>query len=127
MVPSVFNFEHLSVYQKSLTLTKSIYLLTQTWPKEHLFGITDQLRRASYSISLNIAEGSSRTQKDFRHYLTMARGSAFECIPLIQLARSLDLLTEKQWQIFYNEIVSIAQMVSKLKSSVRIRSNESTK
>ncbi len=118
MKETPFRFEELEVYQKALSFSQNIYVITQTWPKEHLFGLTDQLRRASLSISLNIAEGYSRSRKDFRHFLTIARGSCFECIPLLQLTVSLNLLTQSNQEKYYNELRSISQMVSKLRSSL---------
>lgn len=116
---TAFNFESLIVYQRAVTFSTTIYRKTQIWPREHLFGITDQLRRASLSISLNIAEGSSRTTKDFKHFLSVSRGSCFECVPILTLAHSLQLLTADEKQMFYNEIKEIAQMLSKLRSSLK--------
>ncbi len=114
-----FNFEQLHVYQRSLTFSQTIYTLTQTLPREHLFGLTDQLRRAALSIPLNIAEGSSRTKKDFRHFLLIARGSCFECVPLFHIAESFKLITAKQNELFYNELLSISQMISALATSLK--------
>src|SRR3989338_3371780 len=110
-----FNFETLTVYQRSLSFSENIYRITQKWPREHLFGVTDQMRRASVSIPLNIAEGSSRTKKDFRHFLIIARGSCFECVQIIKIVQSLGLLTPKDAELFYNEILEISQMLSGLR------------
>jgi four helix bundle protein len=118
MQKGIFRFEDLTVYQRSLRFSLQIYSLTQTWPHEHLFGITDQLRRASLSISLNIAEGYSRSRKDFRHFLTLSRGSCYECVPLIQLAESLKLFSTINADMFYNELKEIAMMLSGLRSSL---------
>jgi four helix bundle protein len=74
------------------------------------------LRRASLSIVLNIAEGSSRTKKDYKHFLIIARGSCFECVPLLKLACSLNLLSSKQEKMFYNELEEIARMLSGLRN-----------
>jgi len=118
MEKSVFNFERLTVYQRALAFALNIYSRTQKWPREHLFGLTDQLRRASLSIPLNIAEGYSRSRKDFQHFLTLSRGSCFECVPIIKLAESLTLLTSKEADMFYNELEEIAKMLSGLRSSL---------
>ncbi len=118
MSNGVFNFESLIVYKRSVSFSEKIYRLTQRWPKEHLFGITDQLRRASLSIPLNIAEGSSRTRKDFRHFLIISRGSCFEIAPIIQISVSLNLLTSEEEKMLYNEVIEIAQMISGLCKSL---------
>ena len=119
MSTTYFDFENLTVYQKSVVLSKDIYKATQKWPREFLFGLTDQLRRAVLSISLNIAEGSSRTNKDFQHFLSISRGSCFECIPLIQISLELNLLTKIEYSELYNRFREIAQMLSGLRSSLR--------
>jgi four helix bundle protein len=114
----LFNFENLTVYKRSLEFSKNIYTVTQQWSKEHLFGLTNQLRRASFSIPLNIAEGSSRTKKDFSHFLIISRGSCFECIPILSIAYSLKLLTESSYKKLYNEAQELARMLSSLRSSL---------
>jgi four helix bundle protein len=126
----LFRFEQLEVYQKSLILNKSVYQLTQAWPKEFLFGLTDQLRRACLSISLNIAEGSGRPTRDFQHFLSISRGSCYECVAIIELTKSLNLTTTQEYNILYNELSLIAQMLSKLRTSIgrfTSRSNQVTK
>ena len=118
MQRTAFYFENLTVYQRALTFSLNIYTCSQKWPREHLFGITDQLRRASLSIPLNIAEGYSRSRKDFGHFLTIARGSCFECVPIIKIVQSLGLLTPKDAELFYNEILEISQMLSGLRTAL---------
>ena len=114
-----FRFEQLTVYQRSLALSTRIYTMSLKWPREHLFGITDQLRRAVLSIPLNISEGYSRTRKDFQHFLVIARGSCFECVPLIQLAEQVKLLTHDEAVLLYNELLEISLMLSGLRSSLK--------
>ena len=96
-----FEFEKLEVYKKGLIFANDIYNLTKKFPKEEQFGITSQLRRAALSISVNIAEGSGRTKKDFKHFLTMARTSAHECIPLLKLSRLQKYISEDEQRSFY--------------------------
>jgi four helix bundle protein len=115
----MLNFEKLTVYQKALDFSSSIYTATQTWPKTELFGLISQIRRAAVSISLNIAEGSSRSKKEFLHFLDIARGSCYECIRLLTLALKTQLITQIQYNSFYEEIVILTKMISGLKSSLR--------
>lgn len=111
---SDLKLENLHIYQRSIDFSFSIYSITQQWPKEHLFGITDQIRRASLSISLNIAEGYGRTRKDFQRFLLIARGSCFECLPILEIALKLELLSVIQKQKLYNEIIELTKMISSL-------------
>src|SRR5947209_5999745 len=83
-------FRDLIVWQKSKALARRIYSLTKNFPKEEVFGLTSQIRRAAVSIPANIAEGKGRgTQKDFCHFLVQARGSLFEVEALAELASDL--------------------------------------
>lgn len=114
-----FNFESLSVYQKSISLTEEIYKLTKSWSKEHLYDISSQFRRAVLSIPLNIAEGSSRTKKDNRRFLDIARGSCFEVVAIIDVALKLNLLDKLIRDKLYSQLTELSKMISGLKSSLK--------
>jgi four helix bundle protein len=115
---SEFKFQELIVYQKSTDLANEIYDVTNHWPKEHIYTIIDQLRRASLSIALNIAEGSSRTKPEFKRFLSISRGSSFECVPIIEIAYNQHLIDEKRKDKWLGELLVIAKMLSKLKTSI---------
>ncbi len=73
------NYTELVVWQKAMDLTDEIYSLTKLLPSEELYGLSSQMRRAVVSIPSNIAEGHARMkEKDFRHYLLIAKGSNAE-------------------------------------------------
>ena len=73
------NFRNLKIWQRAMKLVIAIYNLTRMLPKEEKFGLKSQMTRAAISIPSNIAEGSSRSSpKEFKHFLEMSLGSAFE-------------------------------------------------
>lgn len=76
------------------------------------------MRRASISVSLNIAEGSGGSKEEFRHFLSMARDSVYECIPLLRISSSQGFITKETEKKFYKICISLAQMVSALISSL---------
>ena|SRR3990172_265602 len=113
-----FKFENLNVYQETLALIELVYSTTKKWPKEELFGLTNQIRRAIVSIALNIAEGTSRTKKDFRHFLDLARGSVYESVAILQIAEKQGYISPQELEKLYRELIKISKMVSALKNSL---------
>lgn len=84
------SFRELAVWQRAMELTTSIYSLTQGFPREEVFGLSSQLRRAAVSVPSNIAEGHGRSSiADYRHFLWIARGSNFELQTQLEIARTL--------------------------------------
>jgi four helix bundle protein len=114
----IFQFENLHVYQEGVAFSHKIYTITKLWPSPYRFSLIDQLQRAALSIPLNIAEGSSRTKKDFQHFLTIARGSCYECVPLIQIAFEEKLITQTEFEQLRFMIVSIAKMLTALRAKI---------
>ncbi|HXF89852.1 MAG TPA: four helix bundle protein [Xanthobacteraceae bacterium] len=86
----------LRVWQQGMALTEQVYLLTRTWPKEELYGLTSQARRAAVSIPANIAEGYARQSRaSYANFLTIARGSLKELETYILLAERIGLSQPK--------------------------------
>jgi four helix bundle protein len=101
----------LLVWQKSIELCKLIYLLTDNFPKEEVYGLTSQMRRSSVSIPSNIAEGRSRgTRKDFVQFLRIALGSASELETQIEIAK----LLPKTKNLYYKEIDILLNEISRM-------------
>jgi four helix bundle protein len=86
----MYRFEKLRVYHGAVKLVKKIYLLADKLPKDEKFALIDQLKRASTSIVLNIAEGTgSRGDKEFKSFLKNALKSLYETVAAIKIAESL--------------------------------------
>ena len=82
--------EDLLVWQRAMEMTEAVYQLTKGFPKEELYGVVSQLRRAAVSVPSNIAEGRGRlTQGEFRQFLSTAQGSNFEVQTQLELSRRL--------------------------------------
>ena len=109
-----FMFENLGVYQKAIDFAEQITSLTEQFPRGYYF-LTDQLNRAALSIATNIAEGNGRfTKPDRKHFFIIARGSAQECIPLLELARRKQLVNKSTVNVLRNQLEVIAKMISGL-------------
>ena len=91
------SYRDLKAWQKGMDLVFRIYEVTRRFPKDELYGLTSQLRRAAVSIPSNIAEGKGRsTDREFALYLSHARGSAHEVETQILIARHLGYLTKSE-------------------------------
>jgi len=109
-----FMFENLEVYQKSVDLAERVINLTDEFPKGYYF-LTDQLNRASLSISTNIAEGNGRfTKKDRRNFFIIARGSVQECVPLLEIAKRKNLISDVELSEMFSQLEVISKMISGL-------------
>ncbi len=107
----MFDFEKLEVYRKAKAFNKVIYHYILT--NKQLDRTTkDQLRRASFSIMLNIAEGSSRFSKpDRRNFYVISRGSVFECIAIFDFLQEESLITEEDYKDWYCKAEELSKMI----------------
>src|SRR5262245_15094938 len=107
----MFNFEKLEVWHKSIALADNVYAVTKAFPSEERFGLTNQMRRAAVSISSNIAEGCSRGSKsEFRRYIEIAVGSAFELVSQARIARNQEWLDHESHSRIYGAALEIIRM-----------------
>ena len=107
-------FENLDVYQKAVDFIDKVTSLTEQFPRGYYF-LTDQLNRAALSIATNLAEGNGRfTKADRKHFFIISRGSAQECIPLLELARRKKLIDESKVSELRNQLEIIDKMTSGL-------------
>lgn len=113
-----FAFENLDVYKRALGFSKKILTITKEIKGQHSW--CDQLNRAATSITLNLAEGSGRWHaKDKANFYFIARGSAFECVPLIELGFELGLIAEMQKAELRGDLQAVCQMLTKLIQSLK--------
>ena len=116
-------YRKLEVYEKSYRIAVEIYRMTADFPKEERYGITDQMRRASVSIALNVAEGYARreSQEELKRFLRMAVGSAAEMQVLIDFAREFGYIREERYKEAKEAYETIGKMLNtfirKLKES----------
>jgi len=109
------DFKNLRLWQLSREFVSDIYKVTANFPNHELHSMTNQLRRASYSIPSNIAEGSGKeSQKDFKRYLSIASGSIKEIECFLILARDLDYISEGQFKELSNKLEIIGKINTKL-------------
>ncbi|REC63721.1 diversity-generating retroelement protein bAvd family protein [Chryseobacterium pennae] len=94
------NFKKLKIWQLGLELSKSTLDLTDTFPTYEKYGLKSQMDRCAISIPSNIAEGSSRTNKSFSHFLDISLGSSFELQTQILLANHRKYLSDEKSEIF---------------------------
>lgn len=113
-----FNFEKLTVYQKSLDAADWVYESTSSFPKIEIYGVTSQFRRAAVSIALNIAEGSARSKKDFRRFLDIAQGSVLECVALTEICKRRNYLEDPSVLRLRRIFSEMSKMISGLKKSI---------
>ena len=89
--------EGLQVWQEGMALAKDVYAATASFPKEEIYGLTSQMRRAAVSVPSNIAEGAARgSKKEFLQFLIIARGSLMELETQILLSRDLGFLAHHE-------------------------------
>ena len=107
-----FKFEKLIIWQKSMELGENIHLLTKDFPKEEMFNLTSQIRRASDSVALNISEGSiEQSNPEFRRFLGYAIRSLAEVVTCLHKAKRRAYISEVDFDKFYQDSYNLMNMM----------------
>lgn len=120
----IYSFEKLNVWQKAQQLAVLVYKTTNAFPKEELFGLSNQMRRSAVSVSSNIAEGTGRlSAKDKSRFTVIAYSSALELLNQTIICNQLNFISNDTYQTIRKEIDEITIMLDSLhKSQIKINS-----
>jgi four helix bundle protein len=114
------SFRNLRVWEKAHRLTLDAYASSKVFPRDEMFGLTSQMRRASASIGMNIAEGCCRKgDAEMVRFLQMAMGSASEVEYQLLLAHDLDYLHNSAYERLAGQVVEVKKMLSSLMQKVK--------
>lgn len=112
---TVRGYRDLEVWQKAMQLVTDVYALTKAFPKDELYALTNQLRRAAISVPSNIAEGRSRrSTRDFMRYASIAYGSLAEVETQLQISANLGYATETELKPLYDQTSAVSRMLNGL-------------
>jgi four helix bundle protein len=107
------DFRSLKVWGKAYQLTLEVYKVTRRFPKDELYGLTSQTRRAAASVAANIAEGCGRTgSAELSRFIQIAMGSASELEFHLLLARDLELLDTREFDSLSKQVVEVKRMLT---------------
>lgn len=115
-----FKFEKLIVWQKAIDLSALVHDLTQTFPKDELYVLTSQIKRAADSVALNIAEGSTgQSNAEFNRFLSYALRSNIEVVSCLYLAQKRNLINQESFDKIYSQCKEILAMINALRHSLK--------
>ena len=107
------SYKNLEAWKKSMLLVKEVYLLVKIFPKEELYGLTSQIKRAAVSIPANIAEGVGRNyKKDTIQFLHISRGSLYELETLLSVAEMIKILNTENFNSVSENINECARIIN---------------
>lgn len=114
-----FRFEELKVWQIALDLCNEVDQLVKVFPREELYSLSSQMKRATDSVVLNIAEGSTgQTVPEFKRFLSIALRSAIEVVACLFIVKSRKYITYESFKNLYDKYEILSKMITKLKTSL---------
>ena len=110
-----FKFESLRIWHLSLELADDVDFFAQTFPKNEMYSLSSQIRRAANSVSLNIVEGSTGlTNAEFKRFLVIANRSALEVVGCLYLAKRRTYICDEKFDELYSKIETLVKMIQAL-------------
>ena len=117
--PMPFKFKKLVIWQLTIEMANNIHLMTRNFPKEEIFSLTSQIKRAADSIALNIAEGSTgQSNLEQQRFLGYAQRSGLEVVSALYLSIKRDYITKEIFDIRYNELDNLVRKIQAFKNSL---------
>jgi len=114
------SYKDLIAWQRAIRLVTGIYEATRGFPRDEVYGLTSQLRRAAVSVPSNIAEGQARfSRKEFHHFLSVARGSLVEIETQLIIARNLGYASPRENQALLDEAAELGRILNGLIASIK--------
>lgn len=115
----MFKFENLEVWKKSIELVVKVESVVKKFPKEEIYVLTSQMKRACDSISLNIAEGSQgQSNPEFSRFLGYAMRSCVEVVGCIYIAQARKIIDEEDFKDIYNDCETLVKMIQSLRNKI---------
>ncbi|TXK75653.1 four helix bundle protein [Mesonia sp. K4-1] len=107
----MYVLKDLKVWNKAMEITEKVYRLSANFPREERYGLTSQIRRCAVSVPSNIAEGAGRnTNGEFKNFLSIANGSAYELFTQLILSYKLKLVPKEDVEYILKEIIEVQKM-----------------
>ena len=114
------SYRDLIAWRKAMDLVTDVYRVTRAFPKDELYGLTNQLRRAAVSVPSNIAEGQARFScKEFHHFLSLARGSLVEIETQLIISQNLGYLDANQVGTLLGKTAELGKVLNGLIASIK--------
>jgi four helix bundle protein len=111
-------YKNLKIWELGMKIASEVFELSRTFPKDEKFGLTSQISRCSVSIPSNVAEGSSRTDKSFSHFLDIALGSSFELETQLIIATNRQYIGEEEFKSLEKLIQEFQKMTIGFKKTL---------